>query len=158
MGAHVEAGALRLVERLEAHVRAASGATLTLGYEARRRSRLRVRLDDGREAALLLPRGTQLRGGDRLRADDGSVIEVRAAPEAVSVACSPDPLRLARACYHLGNRHVALEIGAGCVRYLHDHVLDAMVAGLGLRVAAETAPFEPEPGAFGGGHPHGHGG
>ncbi len=130
--------------------------SLTLPLESRSRSRLRVTLDDGREAGLLLPRGTSLRHGDRLRSDEGLVVEVRAAPETLSrVECS-DPLLLARACYHLGNRHVALQIEPGRVSYLHDHVLDQMVAGLGLRVAVAQVSFEPEPGAYGG-HSHAHG-
>jgi urease accessory protein len=65
---------------------------------------------------------------------------------------------LARACYHLGNRHVPLQIESRRLRYLHDHVLDAMVLGLGLSVVVEDAPFDPEPGAYGGqvpAHPHG---
>jgi urease accessory protein len=63
---------------------------------------------------------------------------------------------LARACYHLGNRHVALQIEPGRLCWLRDHVLDAMVVGLGLRVTQIDAPFEPEPGAYGGGQGHGH--
>jgi urease accessory protein len=86
-------------------------ATLTLPFELRQKSRLRARLDDGREVALILPRGTVLRYGDRLRAEQGLVIAVQAAPEAVSTAFTRDPQRLARACYHLGNRHVPIQIG-----------------------------------------------
>ena len=63
---------------------------------------------------------------------------------------------MARACYHLGNRHVALQIGEGWVRYQHDHVFDAMVTGLGLNVIVEQAPFEPEAGAYSQGHAHHH--
>ena len=130
-------------------------ATVTLPFELRQRSRLRVTLDDGREAALFLPRGTLLRGGDLLRAHDGTVVGVRAADEPVSTALSSDPNLLARAAYHLGNRHVPLEIGAGWLRWGHDHVLDDMVRGLGLEVRFETVPFEPEGGAYGG-HSHSH--
>jgi urease accessory protein len=129
---------------------------LTLPFEQRCRSRLRARLDDGREAALFLPRGEVLRGGDLLAADDGTAIRVVAAPEAVSTARCEDPLLLARAAYHLGNRHVALQVGPGWLRYLHDHVLDDMVRALGLAVSAEQAAFEPEPGAYPGAHEHGH--
>lgn len=130
--------------------------TLTLAFEQRQKSRLRTRLDDGREAGLFLPRGTVLRGGDCLRGEDGSVVRVVAAPEAVSTAFHRDAQVLARACYHLGNRHVALQIDHSWVRYLHDHVLDAMVESLGLRVFFENAPFEPEAGAYAGeGHHHG---
>lgn len=135
-----------------------AAATLTLPLELRCRSRLKVALDDGTEAGLFLPRGTLLRGGDLVATDDGTVVEIRAAPEAVSTAACDDPHLLARACYHLGNRHVPLQIGPGFLRYQHDHVLDDMVRGLGLAVAVERAPFEPEPGAYGDyGHQAGHG-
>jgi urease accessory protein len=135
--------------------------TITLPYALRQRSRQRVRLDSGREAALMLPPSTQLADGDRLRAVDGTAVRVSAAVEDVSTARTDDPLRLARACYHLGNRHVALQIGAGFVRYQPDHVLDDMVRGLGLTVTREATPFEPERGAYqsqphGHGHAHGH--
>src|SRR5438046_881948 len=97
--------------------------TLTLTFEQRRRSRLLARLDDQREVALLLPRGTTLRHGDRLRAaEDATVVEVRAAAESLSVARTADPHLLTRAAYHLGNRHVPLQIGAGWLAYAHDHV------------------------------------
>jgi urease accessory protein len=147
---------------------AAVQGTLTLPFELRSRSRLRANLDDGREVALFLPRGDLLRSGDLLRAEDGTTIRVQAAPEHVSTARTDDPLRLARACYHLGNRHVSLQVGTGWLRYRHDHVLDDMVRALGLAVTAEQAPFEPEPGAYPGqrahaagdpghGHAHSHG-
>ena len=145
---------LQIVERLSADLPAQ--ATLTLPFEQRQKSRLRTRLDSGAEVGLFLPRGTVLRHGDRLRAADGRVVEVRAAPETVSTSRTDDPLLLARAAYHLGNRHVALQLGPGWLRYLHDHVLDGMVRELGLEVIGEQAPFEPEAGAYGGGHHHGH--
>ena len=129
--------------------------SLTLPYHERTRCRLRIRLDSGREAAVRVERGHVLRGGDRLVTDCGMVIEVRAARERVSTAHCSDPLLLARACYHLGNRHVALQIAGGWVRYLHDHVLDDMLTRLGLHVREELAPFEPESGAYGD-HAHDH--
>ena len=134
---------------------AAPTATLTLPFDLRQRSRLRATLDDGREVGLFLPRGTVLRGDDQLLAADGTVVEVRAADETVSTVRAPVQ-RLLRAAYHLGNRHVPLQIGEGWLRYGHDHVLDDMVRGLGLEVSCEQAPFEPEGGAYGGGHSHGH--
>lgn len=130
--------------------------TLTLPYELRQKSRLRATLDNGEEVGLLLPRGTILRGGDRLKAESGVVILVQAAEEVVSSVTETDPKQFARACYHLGNRHVPLQIGDGWLRYLHDHVLDDMLRGLGLEVNCERAPFEPEAGAYGGGHHHHH--
>lgn len=128
-------------------------AQLVLPFELRQRSRLRTTLSSGEEVGLNLERGYILRGGDLLLADDGRVIEIIAAPETVSVATSNDPLQLARAAYHLGNRHVSVQIGAGWLRYLHDHVLDDMVRGLGLPVTTDTLPFEPEAGAYAG-HSH----
>ena len=94
---------------------------------------------------------------DLLASVDGTIVVVRAAAEPVSEVRCDDPLLLARACYHLGNRHVPLQIEPGFVRYQHDHVLDEMLQGLGLSVAVCQAPFEPEPGAYGGhGHSHSH--
>jgi urease accessory protein len=135
-------------------------ARLTLTFDDRRRSRLLARLDDGREVALRLPRGTVLRHGDLLRADeDHLVIEVRAAAEHLSVGATSDAHLLTRAAYHLGNRHVPLQIAPGWVAYAHDHVLDDLARGLGLDVSARVAPFEPELGAFqhdGAQHQHHH--
>lgn len=129
---------------------------VTLAYDDRKRSRLRTRTDDGRELIILVPRGTLLDQGMLLGTECGAVVRVRAAHELLSTVAAADPLALARACYHLGNRHVPVAIGPGWVRYQHDHVLDDMVRGLGLTVVCERAPFQPEPGAYGG-HRHGHG-
>ncbi|HEY2731992.1 MAG TPA: urease accessory protein UreE [Polyangia bacterium] len=139
---------LHLRERLQLERPSVPTATATLTLDERRRSRLRVALDDGREAAVLLPRGSALRDGDLLRADEGDVVVVRAAAESLSVARTPDPHLLLRGAYHLGNRHVPVELGDGWLAYEHDHVLDDMVRGLGLTVETRRAPFEPEGGAF----------
>jgi urease accessory protein len=140
----------------------AADTSLTLPFEQRQRSRLRVSLDNGEEAGLYLERGTILRGGDQLQSDDGFIVEIKSAAETVSTVYCSEPRALVRAAYHLGNRHVALQIGAGWVRYLHDHVLDTMVRGLDLEVTQEEAPFEPEAGAYHShendhGHSHAHG-
>ena len=128
--------------------------SVKLPFERRQRSRLRTPLDGGEEVAFVLPRGGVLRAGDRLRSEDGRVIEVFAARETVSTVRATDTALLARACYHLGNRHVRLEIGEGWVRYLHDHVFDHMVEEMGLAVTVESAPFEPEAGAYRNAHAH----
>jgi urease accessory protein len=128
-------------------------AQLVLPFELRQKTRLRTQLSTGEEVGLNLDRGYILRGGDQLLANDGRVVEIVAAPEQFSVVTSNDPLQLARAAYHLGNRHVSVQIGAGWLRYLHDHVLDDMVSGLDLPVTQETLPFEPEAGAYAG-HAH----
>jgi urease accessory protein len=133
--------------------------SLTLPFERRSKSRLRARLDDGTDAALVLPRGTVLRNGDKLGADDGSTVVVIAAEESLSTVASADPWLLARVAYHLGNRHVPLQIEPGRLRYEHDHVLDDLVRSLGLEVAVQMAPFEPEQGSYGSGqhrHVNGH--
>jgi urease accessory protein len=143
---------MRLVEKF-ALAETAASAEVVLDYDARRKCRQRVRLDSGEEIALLLPRGTVLAAGDRLQSDDGLVIRVVAAPELLSWATTGDPLQLARAAYHLGNRHVPLQIEPGALRYRHDHVLDALVLGLGLSLTTVEAPFDPESGAY---HAHGH--
>jgi len=127
--------------------------TLTLPLEQRVRSRLRVTLDDGRPAGVFLERGQILRDGDLLADAEGAVVLVRSAAEPLSEVRCDDPLSLARACYHLGNRHVALQIENGALRYQHDHVLDEMLRGLGLQPRPVELPFEPEPGAYG---VHGH--
>ena len=145
---------LKVMEVIQANT--AHDATLTLPFELRQKSRLRANLDSGGEVGLMLPRGTVLRGGDCLRAEDGTVIQVLAANETVSTAHLRDKRLFARACYHLGNRHVPLQIGEDWLRYQHDHVLDDMLKGLGLSVTCEQAPFEPEAGAYGGGQHHHH--
>ncbi len=149
---------IQFIERTDESVVAAT--TVTLPIEKRIKSRQRVALDDGREAGILLTRGEVLQHGDKLKSEQGEVVEVIAAEEKLSVVHCNDMRSFARACYHLGNRHVPVEIisenGAGTVSYLHDHVLDDMLEGFGLQVAVTSAPFNPEPGAYGGGHVHGH--
>jgi len=135
---------------------ATPSVSLTLPFEKRQKSRLRVSLDDKQEAALILERGSVLRHGDLLRADNGLIIEVRAANEEVAVISTKDPILLARACYHLGNRHIPLQIGEGWLRFQRDHVLEEMVQSLGLTVKHELSPFEPEGGAYSGHSSHSH--
>ena len=130
---------------------------LMLPFGERSKSRLLALLDNGEEAGLFLERGSVLRHGDLLLADDGRVIAVEAASETVSTVHTDDAVMLARASYHLGNRHVALQIGSGWLRYQHDHVLDDMLRGFGLEVRVDEAPFEPEGGAYvAANHTHAH--
>jgi urease accessory protein len=131
-------------------------AQLTLPFELRQRSRLLAVLDSGEEVGLMMPRGTILRGGDQLLASDGRRVAILAAREPLSIVRSADVRLLARAAYHLGNRHVALEVTIDSIRYLHDHVLDDMLRGLGLQVDFEQLPFEPEAGAYSASHAHEH--
>ena len=152
---------LRLTEVIDVETagQGADAAALSLTFEDRRRSRLLARLADGSEVALMLPRGTVLRDGDCLRGEAaGPIVRVRAAPETLSVARTDDAHLLTRAAYHLGNRHVPLQIGAGWLAYQHDHVLDDLARELGLHVATEIRAFEPEAGGYRhqGSHAHGH--
>jgi urease accessory protein len=128
--------------------RGAAADSVCLDFRHREKTRQRARLESGEAIAILLPRGTRLRAGDVIVSRSGRRVAVAAAPESVSTVRAPDASALARVAYHLGNRHVRLQVGDGWVRYLADHVLDAMVLGLGAEPEAETAPFEPEPGAY----------
>jgi len=127
-----------------------------LSFDARSKSRLLVRLDNGEQGALVVERGRLLRGGDRVRLEDGRDVEIVALDEALLEASSGDALLIAKAAYHLGNRHVAVQFMTDGLRILADHVLGEMLRGLGFTVTALNAPFEPEGGAYG--HHHAHGG
>ena len=127
-------------------------AELVLPFELRQKSRLRTQTTTGEEAGLFLPRGAVLRDGDFLEAEDGRIVRVTAKPEKVLQIGCPDAVQLARIAYHLGNRHVALQIGAGWLRIANDYVLRQMVEGLGALVVLTEAPFEPEAGSYGGHH------
>ena len=118
---------------------------LVLPFEERQKSRLRARLESGEEVAILRPRGSVLRGGDVVWSA-GRKFEVVAAPEKLLHIESDS---LARIAYHLGNRHVLVQVGEGFLRIAEDHVLEAMLLGLGARVTHIEAPFEPEAGAYG---------
>jgi urease accessory protein len=136
---------------------ALGSATLTLPFALRRKSRLLARLDDGEEAGLFLPRGSVLRDGDRLVAVDGRIVVVRAAVEDLHRARPGAHCTLGRIAYHLGNRHIPVEIRVDAVLLERDRVLRDMLAQLGADVDEIRAPFDPEPGAYGGGHRHGDG-
>jgi urease accessory protein len=125
-----------------------------LTYEQRVRSRLAVQLESGRDATIILPRGRVMRGGDRLRGDDGTVVEIVAAAEPLLEAQIEDARQLARAAYHLGNRHVAVEVRDGALRIARDPVLGPLLLQLGLAPEEIEAPFEPESGAYGHSHAH----
>ena len=135
---------------------------LRLPFERRQKSRQRAALVSGEEVALELPRGQVLRGGDWVVASDGRVIEIVAEPENVIHIECDGAQELARAAYHLGNRHVPVQVGQGWLRIAADHVLEEMLKGLGARLQPMEAPFEPEAGAYAAHHRHdnesGHGG
>jgi urease accessory protein len=130
--------------------------TLVLPFDLRQKSRLRTALDNGVEAALFLPRGTVLRNGDLLQGQDGSLIKVVAAPEKVLYVTAETPQNLMRAAYHLGNRHIPVELGEDFLKLETDSVLKEMLLRLGVTLREDFLPFQPESGAYGGGHRHGH--
>ena len=125
----------------ELPARATIAGRLTLPFESRQKSRLVAKLDSGAPIALSLPRGHILRHGALLQTEDGAIVEVCSAAEELSVVKSADATELARAAYHLGNRHVPLQIQPDTLSYQHDHVLDDMLRGLGLEPSFAAAPF-----------------
>ncbi|WP_345794003.1 urease accessory protein UreE [Thauera sp. JM12B12] len=151
------APAVLLIEALY-HGELPPADTLELDFNARTKSRLRTRLASGVEIGLFLPRGTILRGGQKLRASDGRIVVVRAAAEDLLEARCATATELARAAFHLGNRHVAVQVGRDAggdwLRLQADHVLEGMLVGLGALVSSLRAPFEPEAGAYAPGHQH----
>jgi len=132
---------------------------VVLPFAERSKSRLKIVLSDGTEAGLLLPRGTPLRGGDVLVDEQGGLIEVLAAAEevyrVVAGARQADPaFALLRAAYHLGNRHIPVQLETGALILERDPVLRDLLLRLGMQVEEVIASFEPEAGAYGGGHRH----
>jgi urease accessory protein len=140
-------------------------ATLQLDWDVRQKSRFDATDSQGRELGVFLPRGSVVRGGDVLVAEDGSLIVVTAAPQPVLVVrhCTEHgtPFDLLRAAYHLGNRHVQLELAPDHLKLEPDHVLAGLLGQMHLIVREEQAAFEPESGAYAPGaqaqHDHGHG-
>jgi urease accessory protein len=137
-------------------------STITLDWDVRQKSRFDATDSQGRSLGIFLPRGTVVRGGDVLVAEDGSLVLVKAAPQAVLriTACAQhgSPFDLTRAAYHLGNRHVPIELQDDHLKIEPDHVLADMLRAMHMTVVAVDEPFEPESGAYGehGGHAHGH--
>jgi urease accessory protein len=136
-------------------------AHVALDWDVRQKSRFEATDSSGRTLGVFLPRGTVVRGGDVLVAEDGSLVRVEAAPQPVMVIrhCTRhgSPFDLVRAAYHLGNRHVQIELRPDHLKIEPDHVLAEMLGRMHLIVTNEDAPFEPEGGAYAGGHGHGHG-
>lgn len=140
---------------------AARLGSVTLPFAERHRRRLRLELDQGGAILLDLPRAVALAPGDGLALEEGGWIEVRAADEDLIEITAADPLLFARVAWHLGNRHLPTELQPGRMIVRPDHVIEAMVEGLGATTRPIRAPFQPEGGAYGGtaadhGHQHGH--
>ncbi len=138
--------------------------TVELDWDVRQKSRFDATDSQGRTLGVFLPRGTQVRGGDVLVAEDGSMIQVVAAPQTVlritHCAAHGTPFDLTRAAYHLGNRHVPIELKPDHLKIEPDHVLADMLRAMHLIVNEVNEAFEPEGGAYAsataGGHSHGH--
>jgi urease accessory protein len=127
--------------------------TIVLDFDARHRRRMTMTATRGLVFLLDLEQATVLRGGDALVLDDSRLIEVVAAPEPLLEIKCGDPLQLVRLAWHLGNRHLPTQIMPKALRIRRDHVIEAMVRGLGARLIEIEAPFDPEGGAYaGGGH------
>ncbi len=137
--------------------------TITLDWDTRQKSRFDATDSQGRLLGIFLPRGTVVRGGDVLVAEDGSLVRVEAAPQSVLriTACTAhgSPFDLTRAAYHLGNRHVPIELQPDHLKIEPDHVLADMLRAMHMTVVTVSEPFEPESGAYGdhGASSHGHG-
>ncbi|MFW9268612.1 urease accessory protein UreE [Pseudomonas sp. R4-84] len=130
-------------------------AELHLTFDARSKSRLRCFSAEGEDVGLFLERGQPpLYDGECLQAEDGRIVRVCARPEQLLHVTCANAFELTRAAYHLGNRHVALQVGDGWLRLLDDYVLKAMLEQLGASAESIEAPFQPEHGAYGGGHHH----
>ncbi len=147
---------LTLTQRLphtQSTIGSAQNATplpqLHLTAEERTRSRHRFALADGETVYLQLPRGTVLQDGDVLQTEAGDrQVQIIAKPEPVLTVTADSPLALLRAAYHLGNRHVSLEVTPTYLRLAPDPVLEAMLTGLGVHVTTDILPFQPEVGAY----------
>ncbi len=128
--------------------------TVVLGFDDRHRRRMAMTGTRGVEFLLDLENAVALRGGDALVLEDGRLIEVVAAPEPLAEIRGTDPQHLVRIAWHLGNRHLPTQIAGKGLRIRRDHVIEAMVKGLGARVIEIEAPFDPEGGAYASGHAH----
>jgi urease accessory protein len=122
--------------------------TVVLDFDDRHRRRMAMTGTRGLEFLLDLETAVALRGGDALVLEDGRLIEVVAAPEPLVEIRSPDPAHLVRVAWHLGNRHLPTQITGRGLRIRRDHVIEAMVQGLGARIIEIEAPFDPEGGAY----------
>ncbi len=122
--------------------------SVTLDLHQRVKCRIKVVTDGGESIGIFMQRGTVLKNSDLMADKDGYVIKVIAASEKLSSIYSKDYLQLLKASYHLGNRHVELQINKGSLHYKHDHVLDDMIKSLGFDVVIEFLPFQPENGAY----------
>lgn len=134
---------------------ASASDRIALDYDARHRRRFRYTAEAGSEFLLDLPRATVIHDGDGLRLDDGRIVLVAAAPEALIEVTANSPQEIVRLAWHIGNRHLPAQLAGDRILIREDHVIVAMLHGLGATTRALSAPFTPESGAYAGGHGHG---
>ncbi|MDT7953037.1 MAG: urease accessory protein UreE [Acetobacteraceae bacterium] len=130
--------------------------TVSIDYDRRHRRRHVLTAASGAELLIDLPQAVRLRDGDGLALEDGRLVQVKAAPESLLEIHAHGPAELVRIAWHLGNRHLPVQLLGDRIRIRSDHVIEAMVAGLGGHAEAIEAPFDPEAGAYAGGHGHAH--
>jgi len=125
-----------------------------IDYDRRHRRRILLRTEGGKSVLIDLPQAVRLRNGDGLLLDDGGVVRVSARPEKLLEIHAHDEGELVRIAWHLGNRHLPVQLLGDKIRIRTDHVIEEMIEGLGGHVEAIEAPFDPEAGAYAGGHSH----
>lgn len=139
---------LKVYQRIESSEQACND-TLVLPFEIRQKGRFKAETIAGHEIGVFLERGNVLVEGDTLLAEGGMTIAIKSAQESVATVYCEDWLTFSRLCYHLGNRHVPLQIGERWLRFQHDHVLEDLAVSFGARIVHEEASFQPENGAYG---------
>jgi urease accessory protein len=145
---------LEVYERLGVHCHESVDVTLMLNHEQRDKGRLKAVATDGTEIRIFLDRGKPLLVGEFLKSQCGKIVKIQGEPEPVIEASCDEWSVFSAACYHLGNRHVKIQIGERWLRITPDHVLEEMLQQLGLKTQQETSVFIPETGAYGHGHHH----
>ena len=128
---------------------------ISLPFDVRKKCRFKTVSADGEEVGMFLDRGTVIADDDRFLSEDGRIVRVLAEEEPLLEISLGSSQSLAQLAYHLGNRHVSIEINNDCLRIAYDEVLRGMLEGLGAVTQPIYAPFHPEKGAYGGGHSHG---
>lgn len=129
---------------------------ILIDYDRRHRRRIVLKTETGQEILLDLPQATRLRDGDGLQLQSGAIIRVRARPEPLAEIHAHSEAELIRIAWHLGNRHLPVQLLRDKIRIRQDHVIEAMVEQLGGHIDRIEAPFDPEAGAYAGGHSHNH--
>ena len=146
---------LQAFERLD-HTHDPITDTITFDHDTRKKARIKAKTDSGLAIGIFMERGHPLLIGEILKTECGKLIEIKGQAEPVSTAIATDWLTFAKICYHLGNRHTSLQVGELWVRFKPDHVLEELAEKYGLTINKTPAIFEPENGAYRGGHSHSH--